>query len=66
MIHRVVLSNREVLLIKEGLDCLYLGTETIACPNVIESYICMIHKLGVTVMPNSGYAPEQLTRGLKD
>lgn len=62
MIHRVVLSNGEVLLIKEE-D--YAVSIADAEPDgTVRSYICQITQDGVLVYPNSGCSCELIVEGL--
>jgi hypothetical protein len=60
-LHRVQLSNGSVLLIEECKNRISLATGS---PNGVDMYIASIDANGVLVYPNSGYAPDELTRGL--
>ena len=62
--HRVTLSNGSIVLLEERTRSLHIATETEGFPLDIDTYICTIEPLGVTVMPNSGDATTYLTRNL--
>lgn len=64
MMHRVVLSNRQVLLLIECNNKLTLATENPVIENDIEMYILSISDV-ITVYPNSGSDAAILTNGLK-
>jgi len=61
LVHRVVLSNHQVLRIEEDLACLRLCTENLG---EVETYICTFTDTEVHVMGNSGDATGHLVRGL--
>ena len=61
-VHRVVLSNGEVVRLEEGTDRLHISTELHGFEDM---YICTINADGVLVMPNSGGATADLTAGLQ-
>lgn len=58
--HLIRLSNGETLCIEESDNALI-----IAAMGDIDEYICEINANGVLTYPNSGSAPEYLTRGLE-
>lgn len=61
MKHLVKLSNGQLLLIEEANNALHIA----AMHNGdVDGYICEINANGVLTYPNSGSAPEYLTRGL--
>ena len=65
-VHRIVLSNNEILYIEEEPDAAKPRIH-IAAGNKEEltSYVCSICSEGVLVSPNSGNATHYLTKGLK-
>jgi hypothetical protein len=65
MMHRVVLSNGQVLLIKEDQNCIHLASEQQGFEGEADYYVCEINASGVLVMPNSGDAVVTLTQGLR-
>jgi hypothetical protein len=61
--HLIHLSNGQKIILQEEDDALSISScEESDSP---EWFICQINCNGVLVYPNSGYAPEYLTRGLK-
>lgn len=63
MIHRITLSNGQVLIIEEGPQTLHIASG-IPGEEEADAWICTITADGVLVMPNSGGATDDLTRGL--
>lgn len=53
-LHRVELSNKQILLIEESDGCLLIATEMENFPNIVESYICEIAHDGIKVYPTRG------------
>lgn len=63
MQHRVRLTNGEVVLLREDNNELHIGQLD---ESDVDWWIASISGNGVLVAPNSSYAPEQLTQGLKE
>lgn len=64
MIHRIKLSNGQLVTLTEGDDCLAIGQFDKVDGD--DWWICTISPMGVLVAPNSSHAPEELTSGLSD
>ncbi len=65
MRHRIVLSNKRVLLIEEDNESIHIATETEGFEGDVDAYICEIDANGVLVSPNSCDAPRYITEGLE-
>lgn len=60
--HDVTLSNGQQIRLEEGQDCLHIAS---LHEDEVDGYICEINANGTLVYPNSGWAGEQMVKGLE-